>query len=274
MALTAWSRSRRIPHDVFSSTHFTELGSGNVAEDGSFWVPSPQSTAWQIIPSGVGKERGTRWRCATFAFVFLFSFPCHDSVCLMGAPSDQPETLVDDPFKNGLLCSCGKQTVLQEKGSTHKIRCICWKCAFRSLKLPVITYLGNSLMFTFSSIWQVAFSIIFFIFSLSCCTSCGQKLNYVMKTLRTESKSRQPWNKRPTTRKAPLGGSHLAWAFGRRCQLAVPNSCHSEDTVAISHDVGCPKGSADEPDITSWGERLASCHSLSPLQPDQMSPAQ
>lgn len=120
MALTAWSRSRRIPHDVFSSTHFTELGSGNVAEDGSFWVPSPQSTAWQIIPSGVGKERGTRWRCATFAFVFLFSFPCHDSVCLMGAPSDQPETLVDDPFKNGLLCSCGKQTVLQVKAAHTK----------------------------------------------------------------------------------------------------------------------------------------------------------
>lgn len=89
MALTAWNRSRRIPPDVFSSTHFVELGSGNVSEDGSSWVPPPQSMAWQTILWGLGKERGTCWRCATFAFVFLFSLPCHDSVCLMGAPSDQ-----------------------------------------------------------------------------------------------------------------------------------------------------------------------------------------
>lgn len=82
---------------------------------------------------------------------------------------------------NAVCCApLENQTILQAKAAYTKYDVFAKKCAFPSLKLPVITYPGNCLMFTFSSIRLLVFSIIFFIFSLSCFIFCGHKLNYIM----------------------------------------------------------------------------------------------
>lgn len=83
------------------------------------------------------------------------------------------------------------------------------------MKLPVITYLGNSLMFTFSSIWLAVFNF-FFIFSLPCCTFCGHKLNYIM--LQTEGGSRASPSSPGTRGRRPVGQHEVAgvsWASRR-----------------------------------------------------------
>lgn len=72
MVLTVWSK--RISSWSFSNSNFTELGSGNVSEDGSSCVPPHWSMAGWTIPQGLGKERRECWRYATSMFVLLF-FP-------------------------------------------------------------------------------------------------------------------------------------------------------------------------------------------------------
>lgn len=87
------------------------------------------------------------------------------------------------------------------------------------MKLPVITYLGNSLMFTFSSIWLAAFNF-FFIFSRPCCTFCGHKLNYIM--LQTEGGSRASPSSPGTRGRRPVGQHEVAGACWASRRAARP----------------------------------------------------